>query len=267
MSRPRHARLGLALAACVASSASAGAVDLAEIRARGTLRVLAAADEEPAWFSLRSGPAPGFERDVLEGFARVNKLGFAVVPIPRWEQAIPMLLRGDGDLVAGISATAERRQRVAFSAELLPARRIVLTCRPGPPVRTLAQLRAARLVIVPGTAWADALEQAGIPLARAQKVPDIAGAIEALRTGHADATVTGVADFLLQRREYPELEAGLALGAPLSSAWAVRKDSPRLRQALDAYLAELRRGPNWSRLLVQYFGDDAPALLGREPVP
>ena len=32
------------------------------------------------------------------------------------------------------------------------------------------------------------------------------------------------------------------------------------------YLTELRRSSNWSRLLVHYFGDDAPAILGREPV-
>jgi ABC-type amino acid transport substrate-binding protein len=49
----------------------------------------------------------------------------------------------------------------------------------------------------------------------------------------------------------------------MSSAWAVRKGNPELREALDGYLAELRRGPNWSRLLVKYFGDDAPTILGR----
>jgi len=52
----------------------------------------------------------------------------------------------------------------------------------------------------------------------------------------------------------------------LSSAWAVRKTDPRLRRALDAYLVALRRSPNWSRLLVTYFGEDAPAVLGR-PAP
>jgi ABC-type amino acid transport substrate-binding protein len=52
----------------------------------------------------------------------------------------------------------------------------------------------------------------------------------------------------------------------MSSAWAVRKSTPELRQALDSYLAQLRKGPNWSRLLVQYFGDDAPAIIGREPI-
>ena len=121
-------------------------------------------------------------------------------------------------------------------------------------------------MIVPDTIWAEALEKAGVKLAGTLRVADISAAIEAIQTGHADATVTGVLDFLLQRRKHGALEAGLALGEALSSAWAVRKSSPELRRALDAYLGELRRSPNWSRLLVKYFGDDAPAILGREPV-
>jgi ABC-type amino acid transport substrate-binding protein len=258
--------VGAGLAVFVGAAPLAAAADLAGIKARGSLRVLAAADEDPVWFSLRAGQSPGFEREVLEGFARMHKLRFEAVPIVRWEEAIPMLLRQDGDVVGGMSVTPERRQRVDFSVELLPAPSIVVTRRPRAPVRTLAELRAARVAIVPNTTWAEALERAGVPLARALRVADISAAVEAIQTGHADATVTGVVDFLLQRRKHRDLEAGLALGEALSSAWAVRKGSPALRQALDVYLAELRRSPNWSRLLVKYFGDDAPAILGREPV-
>jgi len=258
--------LARVLAVFVGAAPFAAAADLAGIKARGSLRVLAAADEDPVWFSLRAGPSPGFEREVLEGFARLHKLRFEAIPVARWEEAIPMLLRQDVDVVGGMSITPERRQRVDFSSELLPARSIVVTRGPAAPVRTLAELRAARVAIVPNTTWAEALEKAGVPVSRALRAADISAAVEAIQTGHADATVTGVVDFLLQRRKHRDLEAGLALGEALSSAWAVRKSCPELRQALDAYLAELRRSANWSRLLVKYFGDDAPAILGREPV-
>jgi hypothetical protein len=43
----------------------------------------------------------------------------------------------------------------------------------------------------------------------------------------------------------------------------VRQTDPQLRQALDGHLAAPRGRPNWSRLLVEYFGEDAPAVLGR----
>jgi ABC-type amino acid transport substrate-binding protein len=57
----------------------------------------------------------------------------------------------------------------------------------------------------------------------------------------------------------------MTLGGALSSARAVRKTDPQLREALDTYLASLRRSPNWSRLLVKYFGEDALVVLGRPP--
>ena len=257
--------LGCGLLLSIAAQPVPGG-DLAEVKARGSLRVLVGADEDPAWFAQRASASPGFEREVLEGFARLQKLSFEVVPVPHWDEAIPMLLREAGDVLGGISVTAERRQRVDFTTELLPARSIVVTRKPKPALRTLAELRAARVAVVPSTVWAEAVERAGVAASRTLRVADVAEAIEAIRIGHADATAIGVVDFFLQRRQHPELEAGLALGEPMSSAWAVRKGSPELRQALDAYLGQLRRGPNWSRLLVKYFGADAPAILGREPV-
>jgi ABC-type amino acid transport substrate-binding protein len=244
------------------AAASPARADLAEIKARGSLRVLASADEDAAWFSQQASDAPGFEREVLEGFARVRKLRFEAVPVVRWEDAIPMLLRQEGDVLGGISATRERRQKVDFSVELLPARSIVVTWSPHhSPIRSLAALQRARLVIVANTTWAEALDKAGVSTAKATHVDGLAAAIEAIRANHADATVIGVVDFFLQRRKLGELEAGLPLGEPLSSAWAVRKGSTELLAALDDYLGQLRRSPNWSRLLVKYFGADAPAIL------
>ena len=97
--------LARVLAVFVGAAPFAAAADLAGIKARGSLRVLAAADEDPVWFSLRAGPSPGFEREVLEGFARLHKLRFEAIPVARWEEAIPMLLRQDGDVVGGMSIT------------------------------------------------------------------------------------------------------------------------------------------------------------------
>ena len=237
--------------------------DLNDITARGSLRVLAGIGEDAAWFSLQGGDAPGFEREVLEGFARLHKLRFEVVTVERWEDAIPTLVQGGGDLLAGVNDTAARRRLVDFTAELLPARNLVVTRRPQARILRVEELRVVRLAVVPHTTWAEALDSAGVPASRRIVVEDVATAVDALRAGRATATVTDVLDFLLERRRDRELEAGMELGAALSSAWAVRKTDPQLRQALDGYLAALRSSPNWSRLLVKYFGEDAPAVLGR----
>jgi membrane-bound lytic murein transglycosylase F len=243
------------------------AADLDAIAARGSLRVLVGAGEDPVWFSSKGGDAPGFEREILEGFARLHKLRFEAVVVENWAEAIPTLLQGKGDLLAGVNDTPARRRQVDFTAELLPARNVVVTRRPRAPVLTASELGAARVAVVPHTTWAEALDRAGIPDSHRVSVEDVDAAFDALRAGRATATVTDVLDFLLQRRRDGDLQAGMVLGGALSSAWAVRKTDPKLRQALNAYLVALRSSPNWSRLLVEYFGEDAPAVLGRTASP
>jgi ABC-type amino acid transport substrate-binding protein len=239
--------------------------DMAEIRARGILRVLAAPDEDPAWFSVKPGGAPGFERAVLEGFARLHKLRFEVVSPRSWEDAIPELVQGKADLLAGVNDTEARRRIIDFTDELLPARNVVVTRRPQPVLRSLEELRAARVAVVPDTTWEESVRASGVPPAHIAAAADVDASVKALRSGRANATVIDVIDYLRQRRKDPELQLGLTLGRALSSAWGVRKADVELRQALDAYLKGLRQSPSWSRLLVEYFGEDAPAVLGRNP--
>jgi polar amino acid transport system substrate-binding protein len=238
--------------------------DLDEIRARGTLRVLAAADEDPAWFSTLPTGEPGFEREVVEGFARVHKLTLQPVPVERWAEAIPSLLKGRGDVLVGVNETEERKKLVDFTTELVPARNVVVTRKHAAPEPTLADLPRERIAVVPNTTWWQATVAAGVPVSRLVSVADVEGALEAVRTGKASAAVMDIVDFFLQRRRDPELRLGPSLGTAISSAWAVRKGDRALREALNAYLADLRKSPAWSRLLVKYFGDDALAILGRD---
>src|SRR5262245_46339532 len=91
----RPCEAGFAALACLVLSGAAQALDLKEIEARGTLRVLVSADELPEMFALAPGAsAPGFEREIIEGFARTHRCKPEVVTVPTFDQIIPMLLKG-----------------------------------------------------------------------------------------------------------------------------------------------------------------------------
>ena len=237
--------------------------DFAEIKARGVIRVLCS-DEDPVWFAVEAGPNPGFEREPLEAFARLHKLRFEAVVLKRWEDAIPDLLKGRGDVIAGINDTEARRQRIAFTDELVPSRHLVVTRAPHRVVRTLEELRTERIGVVAETTWADAVATAGVPPGQVEKVASVAASLEGLRTGRFTATVLDISDFLLQRRADAGLQDGLTLGGAVSSAWGVRKTDPQLRSRLNDFLKNLKQGPAWSRLVVRYFGPDALRILGRD---
>jgi ABC-type amino acid transport substrate-binding protein len=260
---PLLAGAALAGSIAIAASSPVSGADFAEIRATGAIRVLAATDENPEWFSSHASPRPGFEREVLEGFARLHKLRFEFVRIDHWDQAIPMLVQNKGDILAGVNVTEARRKLIDFTGELLPARHVAVSRKPRPPIASEAEFRAQSVAVVPDTTWAEAVARAGVASSQIVAVADVPEALAALKSGRATVAVVDILDFLQAHRKDPDLELGVTLGAALSSAWGVRKSDPELRRALDAYLADFRRSAGWSRILVEYFGSDAPAALGR----
>ncbi len=125
------------LSAAALVAVPANAVDLPEIQARGTLRVVAAEGEQPEMFDFDGDPSkPGLEREMLEGFAALKRLKLEVVPVKAFADRIPALLRGDGDVIVGLVDTAERRKQIDFTAEVLPVRHLVVTHKPTAPVKT-----------------------------------------------------------------------------------------------------------------------------------
>ena len=64
----------MAAAVIALAPAAASAADLPGIQAAGSLRVIVAADEDKATFDPRGGASPGFERELVDTFARVHGL-------------------------------------------------------------------------------------------------------------------------------------------------------------------------------------------------
>jgi peptidoglycan lytic transglycosylase F len=250
--------LGLAL--LLVAAGPVNAADLPEIRKGGVLRVLVV-DGSPSFFKVKGAGDPGLDREVLDGFARLHGLKLGVVEAPSWAALVPWLLDGRGDVLAGgVTETPARAQRIDFTAEVMPTRQVLVTRKPTRVLASADQLRDERVGTVKGSSMAEALQAAGIDFDGS--IPS-GGVPEALREGRITATLSGIEDALLYQRGDPSIQVGGFLGPPGSLAFGVRKDAPRLKQALDEYIANLRRTPTWGRLVVKYFGDSAPELLRR----
>ena len=248
----------LATLASLAVSTPATA-DLAELQQRGTLRVLAV--DEDLFFSLKPGTLPGFDRDMLEGFAKLHKLKLEVVPLASWDAMIPSLLEKKGDLiVGGYAITAARAEKIAFTSEVFPSRKVVLTRKPHRVVSTLAQLREEKVGTVKGTSMAEAVAAAGVPEASREFVAS--GTLPAaLQSGKVTAVVLPVEHAIKEQKLDPAIQIGVFLGTPGSLAWGLRKEDRVLQQALNEYVENVRRTPTWSRLVVKYLGAEAPDIL------
>jgi len=240
--------------------------DLPAIRERGVLRVVVADDRSApassAIVSFKPGAPRGFDGEIAEAFAALQRLKVEFVPVPSVNDRIPALLGGKGDVLIGLINTEARRKQVSFAVEIFPARHVVVTRRPRPPITTMEELRRVRVGVTKGSSWAETVAKAGIPR---ENVDDSfatgAETLDALRHQKVAAVVTAVSTALLEKQRDPELELGLFLGPLESAAWAVRPDAPQLREALDEYITNVRRTPTWSRLVVKYYGDVALEVL------
>jgi ABC-type amino acid transport substrate-binding protein len=253
----RTSRLVVVAAAVFSVAAGAAAGPTPGLPAK--LRVLVAADEMPEMFSFAASGAPGFERELVEGFCRMQGLTLEVVPVGDFDAIIPMLLRGEGDLVTGIVDTQARRQKVAFTEEVFPVRHLVVARRPRAAVTRVEDLRSLRVGVIPGTSWEQATVDAGVPKSRRVPFRNADALLAGLRAGQSDAVVMALLDYALASKRDPRLEAGVFLGSSLSAAWAVRPADAALLSALDGYL----RGMGQARhaLMFKYLSEGALSLI------
>ena len=262
MCRSRRTLLG-AFLLLLAPGARLPAADLSAVKERGVLRVLrmdVRGDDE--FFPLAPGATRGFDREVLEGFAGLQRVRLEVVTVATWDALIPALLHGRGDVVAGRFTVTEARQRqVAFTSEVFPTRNVVLTRKPARVVTSLEELREEKVGTIKGTSMAEAVTAAGVPREHVVDTITTGRLPEALQTGQVTAVVLGVENAMTAQQEDPAMQLGLYLGPPRSLAYAVRKEDPELLAALNEYIENLRRTPTWSRLVVKYFGEAAPEIL------
>ena len=211
----------------IVPAGGAGAQDLPAIVARGTLRVIFATDTLPEAISIQPGTPPGLEREMLEGFAALQRLQLEFVPVPTGGDQIPALLAGRGDLVAGaFGITEERRARVDFSAEVFPSRHVVVTRQPHARIASVAELRRARVGTIKASSWAATVAAAGVPNENVDSFATAPDVLQGLRAEKVDAIVMAVGWALLEMRKDPRLELGTFVGPPVGRAWGVRKDAP-----------------------------------------
>jgi ABC-type amino acid transport substrate-binding protein len=224
-----------------------------------TLRVLVAADEMPEMFSFDPSGPPGLERELLDGFCRIHGLSLVVVPVRDFDHIIPMLLRGEGDVISGIVDTPERRKRIAFTVETFPVRHLAVTRRPRGPVTRPESLREMRVGVIPGTSWEEAAVTAGVPPENRVAFRDADALLAGLRGGKVDVVMMALLDYALAQKRDPELVAGAFVGPTTAAAFGVRRDGAPLLEALNGYLTGMGQARHF--LMFKYLSEEALSLI------
>ena len=114
------------------------------------------------------------------------------MPVEGWDNLIPALLQGRGDLIAGrFTVTDARLKQIAFTSEVFPSRNVVMTRKPHAPVATVEALRQEKVGTIKGSSMAEAV-RAVVPAPNVDDSFPPGGLPGALAAGKVTAVVLGI---------------------------------------------------------------------------
>jgi ABC-type amino acid transport substrate-binding protein len=240
------------------SSWAAHATTLADVKARGKLVVLVYPDtDSPFLARVAPGRFDGVDFSILRGFAASLGVTLEIREIVRYEDLLPSLARGDGDVVAGgVSITSEREELVDFSVPYFPVAIMVIARRQAG-IGSVEGIADKRGAAVPGTTH-DSLMR-GMGIVPAHQLARSGLAYEALQRDLADFAFVDSTSGVVSLEKYP----GLVLVGMLPKAdyygFAMAPGSD-LRPPLDAHLSLIRRQGRLYELFDRHLGHHAVEL-------
>ena len=245
-------------------------------------------------FFVASGRPRGYEYDLMKEFeAHYNKkkkkheTKVPVVFIPvRFDELIPLLLEGRGDIAAGlITITGERARRVTFTTPYIRnVSEVIVAHESAPEVASLEDLSGRKVHVLRASSFVASLKQLNQRLSKVRKpqveiveMPPGASTEDLLEMVNAGIfQYTAADDHVgnLWAKVLPRLRVEKArLSEGNSIAWAVRPSSPVLLGALNEFIGAGRNHlPKLAaELHARYFRDLkflgnnlAPDLIGRK---
>ena len=238
--------------------------DLDGIRRRGVLRVITR--NNPVTYYLYQGEQLGFDYQLARMLADALRVRLEMVVPPSRDLLIPWLKEGRGDLIAAsYTVTPEREEQVAFSTPYLYVDELLVQRRAGPKLSRVEDLRGRRVHVRRSSSYYQTLQQlrplvGDFEIVEEPEDVETEELIDRVGRGEipftvADGHILGVE--LIYRRDvegaFPLVPPPVPGRGARAIAFAVRKESPRLRAFADAFVKRTYRGLEYNVARKRYF--------------
>lgn len=251
--------------------------DLDGMVERGFVRVLTVYN--PLFFSFDGVEQQGLDVEMAQAFEawlareyRTNgrpRVHVVTIPVPR-DEIVPALVEGRGDIAAGnLTITPGRQKLVDFSIPVYPdVAELVVTGPAAAHVSSLEDFTETALWVRPSSSYHEHLVErnraraaAGRPQLRVRRADERLedhDLLEMVDVGLLPAVVVDShkAAFWAQVFASITVHEDIAVNRGGSIAWAMRKRSPQLKDAVNRFLRDHRKGTLVGNvLLARYLGD------------
>jgi polar amino acid transport system substrate-binding protein len=245
----------LLLSAC--SSGAAGSSSPAEdnpygLITPGQIRVASLGDSKPYTFTDETGTFTGFDVELFTDVAKRIGIDDVVFTGQDFSGLLSAVANGQFDVgVAAIGITDERKQTVDFSDGYLAGYLTVMT-DPNAGIKDADDLAGKRLGVVQGTLQ-EAYAVKNFTDTELVRFPDNNSAISAVTSGSIDAHFL---DFEAAKEYAAQYGLVNAIDIPSFDApagFAIAKDKPEFKKALDDALAAAMEDGTWKTLYQKWF--------------
>ena len=194
------------------------------------------------------------------------KVHVAFIPVSR-EQLLPALLEGRGDIAAAnLTITGERQASVDFSDPLLTGiREIVVTGPSAEAIASLDDLGGKVVHVRKSSSYYQSLSRlnerlkaSGKPMIKLTLVDEVLESediLEMMNVGLMGITVVDshLAEFWSKVFDKLTVHNDLAVSSGGELAWAFRKDSPKLREVVNAFVKDHKLGTSFGNQVLNRY--------------
>lgn len=252
--------------------------DIDAIKKQGYLEAIL--DNNSISYFIYKGTPMGYEYELLQYFCKSIKVQLKIKVISGIEEAIDQLNKGNGDLLAfPLTITKERTNYLAFTQPHYITHQVLVQKKPAnwrmqPPqlvekklIRNPLDLIGKEVHVMKGSSFSDRMKNLSqeiggdILLKEDSATAETESLIRKVATGEIKYTVTDQTIGMVNALYYPNLDINTPLSLPQQIAWGVRKNSPQLQAAVDAWMGSIKRSGLYQTLFNKYFNNPRFSII------
>jgi membrane-bound lytic murein transglycosylase F len=251
-------------------------LDIPQIIARGHLNVLV--DNNSVSYFIYRGEPMGYEYELLQRFSDFLKVELKIRIISGVEEAVDLLNNGEGDIIAfPLTVTQERKAWVDFTDTHFTTSQVLVQRKPADwrtnpdsadrkLIRNLPDLIGKEVHVMKGGAFKQRLENLSQEIGgQIIVIEDSADAeteslVRRVASGDISYTVTDQTFAMVNANYFPDLDIATVVSLPQQIAWAVRLNSPALRDSVNTWMSALKRTGTYRIIYSKYFNSPRTSL-------
>ena len=246
--------------------------DFPEILEKGNLTAITS--YSPVSYFIYRGQPMGYEYELLQMLGEDLGLSIDIIIAHDLEEMIAMLENGEGDLIAyGLTITADRRNKLAFTEPLNVTRQVLVQRKPenwrqmklheieDTLIRSPFDLAGKTIYVRRGSAYVSRLNNLSLEIGEEININEAPGntttedLINLVATDSIALTVADENIAQIQSAYYQDIDVSTPISLPQQTAWALRPSSPILLDTINQWLLEMQNKADYYVIYNKYYKD------------